>query len=207
VLYDRARESREAIAAELQEKTGATLIRPFDDPAIIAGQGTVGLEIAAGAAEAPIDIVLVPCSGGGLVAGTAVAIKAAFPDAAIYAVEPAGFDDTARSLAAGRREGVAQGATSFCDALLVPAPGEITFAINRSLLAGGLAVDDDGTAQAMAAAFAHLKLVVEPGGAVALADALSGRVDCRGKTVAVVCSGGNVDRETFALALERGSRG
>ena len=203
VLYDRARELREEVAAQIAARSGATTIPPFDDPLIIAGQGTVGLEIAAQAAALGVrlDAVLVPCSGGGLISGTAIALRERSPDTEVWAVEPEGFDDTARSLASGRRETVIAGADSFCDALLVPTPGRITFAINSRLLAGGLTIGDRDVAQAMAAAFRHLKLVVEPGGAIALAAVLGGAYECRGKTVAVVCSGGNVDPDTFAAAI------
>lgn len=203
LTYDRASESREEIASAIAARRGAALIPPFDNPFVIAGQGTTGLEIAeqAESAGAAPDIVLVPCSGGGLIAGIAIAIKERFPQAAIYAVEPEGYDDTARSLASGRREMVAAGAVSFCDALLVPSPGAITFPVNRRLLSGGLAVPDADTAKAMAFAFRHLKLVTEPGGAIALAAALSGRIDARDQTVVVVGSGGNVDPETFSRAI------
>lgn len=203
VSYDRASEDREAVAEGIAAATGAVIVPPYDHPLIIAGQGTVGLELAEQAAEqgATPDAVLVPCSGGGLIAGCAIAIKERWPDAAIHAVEPAGFDDTARSLASGHRESIAGGSETFCDALRVAMPGALTFAINRRLLAGGLAVSDAETGGAMAAAFRHLKLVVEPGGAVALAAALTGRFDCRDRTVAVVCSGGNVDAETFARVI------
>lgn len=203
VLYDRAKELREEVAAAIAARSGATMIPPFDDPLIIAGQGTVGLEIAAQAAALGVglDAVLVPCSGGGLISGTAIALRERSPDTEVWAVEPEGFDDTARSLVSGRRETVTAGADSFCDALLVPTPGRITFAVNSRLLAGGLTIADRDVAQAMAAAFRHLKLVVEPGGAIALAAVLSGAFECRGKTVAVVCSGGNVDPDTFAAAI------
>ena len=141
-LYDRATESREEIGAEIAARTGAALIRPYDDPRIIAGQGTVGLELAqqAKACGLELELALVPCGGGGLIAGCALALSAAFPGIALYAVEPAGLDDTARSLEAGARQTNAPGATSICDALLLPTPGELTFALNRRLLAGGLAV-------------------------------------------------------------------
>ena len=176
---------------------------PFDDPLIIAGQGTVGLEIAAQAAllDAKPDMALVPCSGGGLVAGCAIALAEYFPDIESHPVEPDGFDDMTRSLVSGRRETNRPGAQSFCDALLVQTPGRLTFDINSRLLAGGLTVSDENTARAMAAAFAHLKLVAEPGGAIALAAVLSGAIDCRDKTVAVVCSGGNVDSSLYAKAI------
>ncbi|NQU70603.1 MAG: threonine/serine dehydratase [Rhodospirillales bacterium] len=201
--YDRETESREDICREIADRNGAVIVPPFDDPLIIAGQGTVGLEIAAQTAllDAKPDMALVPCSGGGLVAGCAIALTEYFPDIAIHTVEPDGFDDMARSLVSGRRETNHQGAKSFCDALLVQTPGRLTFDINSRLLAGGLAVSDEDTARAMAAAFAHLKLVAEPGGAIALAAVLSGAIDCRGKTVAVVCSGGNVDSSLYAKAI------
>ncbi len=205
VLYERASRVREEVAKQIADQRGATVVPPFDHPWTIAGQGTVGLEIAAQAAAlgAELDAVLVPCSGGGLIAGCALALAERAPGAALYAVEPEGFDDTARSLAAGSRQEARPGARSFCDALLAPTPGELTFAINREHLAGGLAVSDHEVAQAMRLAFVYLKLVIEPGGATALAALASGKLDCRGKTVAVVASGGNVDAETFAAALAR----
>jgi threonine dehydratase len=205
VLYDRHREDREAIARSLVEQRGMTLVPPYDDPAIIAGQGTVGLEIArqAAALGVSLDLALTCCGGGGLTAGTAVALKALSPATAIHAVEPADFDDTGRSLRGGVRVSNAPGGKSFCDALLSPMPGVITFPLNRALLAGGLSVSDEEVAAAMAFAFRTLKLVVEPGGAVALAAVLSGKLPVRGKSVAVILSGGNVDWSTFREALDR----
>jgi threonine dehydratase len=202
-LYDREREVREEIAAEIAERTGAALVRSYDDPQIIAGQGTVGLEAVEQLREqgTVVDAVLVPCGGGGLIAGCSLALAAAFPEASICSVEPEGFDDTARSLAAGERVANAPGARSLCDALLAPTPGELTFALNRRLLTGGLMVTDAEVRRAMTAAFGHLKVVVEPGGAVALAAALSGRFDVRGRTVLVVLSGGNVDPAMYAEIL------
>jgi threonine dehydratase len=206
VLYDRYRDVREEVAERIRAERQATLVRPYDDPDIIAGQGTCGLEIArqAAALGASLDAALVCCGGGGLIAGTATALAALSPGTEVYAVEPAGFDDTTRSLAAGKRLGNDPEARSFCDALLAPEPGELTFAINRRLLSGGLVVDDGEVAEAMAYAFHTLKLVVEPGGAVALAALLAGRIEAGGKTVAVVLSGANVDAATYARAIGGG---
>jgi threonine dehydratase len=203
VLYDRDREDREAIARRIAEERGATTVKPFDDPRVIAGQGTAGLEIAEQAAEAGIsvDAVIVNCSGGGLVAGCAVALAALSPGTEIYSSEPAEYDDMARSLATGTRQSNPPGSRSFCDALMSPSPGAITFPIAKHLLAGGLSADDAAVAKAMALAFDRFKLVIEPGGAVSLACALLERERFRGRNVVVVASGGNVDRETFAKAL------
>ena len=205
VLYERSSESREAVGRQIAKDRGLTLVPPFDHPLIIAGQGTAGLELAeqAEAAGAALDAVLSPCGGGGLISGCSLAIRERCPGTEVYAVEPEGFDDTARSLAAGSRQRARDGATSFCDALLAPTPGALTFAINRDLLAGGLVVSDNEVARAMRLALIHLKLVAEPGGATALAAAIAGKYDCRGKTVAVIVSGGNVDPDTFSAALER----
>ena len=203
VMYDRETESREEIGERLAAARKATLVPSYDDPFIIAGQGTVGLEIAAQAREmdAKLDAVIVPCGGGGLISGCALALSEECPEAKLFAAEPEGFDDTARSLAASERLCNDPGGKTFCDALVLPTPGALTFSINRRLLAGGFALGDAETAGAMKAAFQYLKLVVEPGGAVALAAALTGAYDCRGKTVSVVCSGGNVDPGVFAAAL------
>ena len=205
VLYDRVRESREQIAMKLASGRGATLVPAFDDPHIIAGQGTVGLELMQQAAELDLtpDQVLVPCSGGGLVSGSAIAIRALAPAAAVYGVEPEAFDDTRRSLAAGTLLKNPPEARSICDALQSSPPGTLTFAINRELLAGILTVSDAEVETAMARAFRELRLVVEPGGAVALAAALAGRVPLAGRTTAIVLSGGNVDAATFVAALSR----
>ncbi|BCX17814.1 MAG: serine/threonine dehydratase [Geminicoccaceae bacterium] len=204
VLYDRVRESREAIGATIAERSGAAIVRPYDDPAVIAGQGTVGLEIVEQAMELGLvpDLAVVCCGGGGLIAGCATALRALLPDIRVYAAEPEGHDDTARSLARGERVANPPGVRSICDALLAPEPGELTFAINRRLLAGGLVVSDAEVRRAMALAFTELKVVVEPGGAVALAAVLAGRIDGRGKTVAVVLSGGNVDPDLYARVLQ-----
>lgn len=203
VPYDRRTESREEIARALVRQTGAVLVPSYDDPDVIAGQGSVGLEIVdqAVALGADIDQVLVPCGGGGLIAGVAMAIKAAKRDTRVYSVEPDAFDDHARSLAAGRRVANRPGLSSICDALLAPEPGELTFPINRCLLAGGVSVSDDEVQAAMAFAFRYLRLVVEPGGAVALAAALFRKVETSALTTVIVISGSNVDPDLHVRTL------
>ncbi len=203
VPYDRYTEDREAMGLELQAKHGATLVRPYDDPDIIAGQGTIGLEIAeqCGALGIKPDAVIVCCGGGGLVSGTALALSQAMPGVPVYSAEPKDFDDTKRSLESGRRESNDPKARSICDALLAATPGEMTFALNSRLLKGGLAVSDDEARAAMATAFLELKLVLEPGGAVAIASVLSGKYPIKGRTVVAVASGGNVDPAQFAQVL------
>lgn len=203
VLYDRQKDDREAIGAEIAGRTGAVIVPPYDDADIMAGQGTVGLEIVEQAKDlgVTLDAVIAASSGGGLVAGVATAVKSLSPNTAVYAGEPAGFDELARSLASGQPESNAPGATSICDALQVVKPGKLTFPINLSLLSGSLVVNDDEVLQAMKAAFQHLRLVVEPGGAVPLAALLARKLDVAGKTIAVVLSGGNVDTHVFIRAL------
>ena len=195
VTYDRLRDDREAIGQKIQAETGATLIPPYDHPDVIAGQGTLALELAADAKEAglTLDSLLVPAGGGGMVAGCALALAAVSPATKIYAVEPQGWDDTGRSLRTGRRESNDMQGSKLCDALLAATPGELTFPINQKYLAGGFAVTDDEVRAAQAFAARHLKLVVEPGGAVALAALLAGRIDAAGATVGIVLSGGNAD--------------
>ena len=203
VLYDRDREDREAIARDIAGKRGATLVPPYDDPMVIAGQGTVGREIAEDLAALGIDpdVVVVPVSGGGLVAGVATAIKARFPKAMVISAEPEGFDDHARSLRAGKREAHGASGRTICDALMALTPGEITFAINSRLLAKGVTASDAEVVAAVAFAFRELKLVVEPGGAVGLAAVLAGHVEARGKNVVIVLSGGNVDADLYAKLI------
>ncbi len=200
VLYDRDREDREAIASGIAAKRGATLVRPYDDPFVIAGQGTVGREIAEDLAALGIapDIVVAPASGGGLVAGIATAVKARFPQAMLMSAEPEAFDDHARSLRAGKREPHRAQGRTVCDALMASIPGELTFAINSRLLAKGLTASDAEVGVAVGFAFRELKLVVEPGGAVGLAALLAGRIETGGKNVVIVLSGGNVDADLFA---------
>ena len=204
VAYDREREDRREIARALAERAGRAMVEPFDDPDVIAGQGTVGLEIAeqtAGLGCRP-DAVVAPVGGGGLIAGIGLGLDAREKGVPLVGVEPAAYDDTRRSLESGRREANPPGRRSICDALAVPTPGELTFALNRRRLETCLAVGDDDVRTAMAVAFAHFRLVVEPGGAVALAAVLSGRISCRDRVIVVVASGGNVDRGTFVDALD-----
>lgn len=204
ILYDRYTGDREAIARELARERNAEVVPSYDHPDIIAGQGTVGLEIVRQCRELGLtpDRVLIPCSGGGLAAGSAVAIRGLSPATAVHSVEPEAFDDTRRSLAAGERVTNDPAARSICDALLAPLPGELTFPLHRRLLAEGLAVSDEEVREAMRFAFRHLKLVVEPGGAVALAAVLAGKVALHGSVTVVVLSGGNVDPALFA-AVQR----
>lgn len=205
VLYDRATEDRDAIGSALAAERGLTLIRPFDEPLVIAGQGTTGLEIAQQAREEGIDRaeVLVCCGGGGLTAGIALALAARGPGLRVRPVEPAGFDDTARSLEAGRRLRNAAPTGSVCDAIITPEPGMITFPILQRLCGPGLVVTDDEALYAMVLAFSHLRIVLEPGGAVALAAALFRPDALSGPAVIAVASGGNVDAGLFQDALSR----
>jgi threonine dehydratase len=205
VTYDRATESREEIASRYMKERGAVMVPPFEHPDIIAGQGTAGLELAEEAAMRGVrlDDVLVCCSGGGLTAGVALAMEAKSPGTKVHSVEPAGFDDYARSLRSGRIEKNPKASGSICDALMSPSPGEMTFAINSRLLGGGLAVTDAEAAEAVRFAFEVLKLVVEPGGAVALAAVLSRKIAIEGRTVGVIASGGNCDSALYARILRR----
>ncbi len=200
ITYDRYTGDREAIARAIAAERDAVIVPSYDHEYIIAGQGTVGLEIAeqSAAIGRPADQVLICCGGGGLSSGSAIALTARLPGISVHTVEPRDFDDTARSLACGERVTVDPAARSICDALLAPTPGAMTFEINKRLIGEGLAVSDDEVRDAMRFAFRYLKLVVEPGGAVALAAVLSGKIDAAGKTTAVVLSGGNVDRDLFA---------
>ncbi|MCR6643094.1 MAG: threonine/serine dehydratase [Terricaulis sp.] len=194
ITYDRVNESREAIGAKVSGERGLALIKPFDDPFVIAGQGTAGREIGE---EISPDIVLCPGSGGGLASGIAIAL----PQAKLFAIEPEGHDDITRSLKSGKRERNAPGIRSICDGLLTEEMGDITYEIARTRFAGALSIPEIEVKRAMAFAFRNLKLVLEPSGAIALAAALTGAVEIKGKTVAVIASGGNVDQPTFIDAL------
>jgi threonine dehydratase len=207
VLYDRFTESREEISAAIAAERGAVVVPSFDDFHVIAGQGTVGLEAAQQLQDIgeTADVLLCPVSGGGLIAGVALAFERLSPTTAIHSVEPEGFDDHARSLAAGERVSNAPGQNSISDALLAPMPGELTFAINRRLLNSGLAASDSAALAALGFGFRHLRLVLEPGGSLGLAALLSGRLDLGGRCALVVASGGNVDAPLYARALLGGA--
>ena len=209
VTYDRASESREEIAARIAAERGAVIVPPFEHRDVIAGQGTVGLEFAQQAAEmgANLDDVLVPASGGGLTAGVALALEAKSPATRAHTVEPEGFEDHLLSLKSGRRERNARMSGSICDALLSPMPGEMTFAINRPRLGAGVVVSDAEACRAVRFAFAELKLVVEPGGAVALAAVLTGKIETRDRTIGVIASGGNVDAALYAGIIAAATSG
>jgi threonine dehydratase len=203
IAYDRRREKREEIAARLAAEKGAVVVPSFDDPHIVAGQGTTGLEIAdaASAAGVRLDAVLVPCSGGGLASGIALALSVASPGTRLFTVEPEGYDGARLSLASGERMSAPGTRDTIADALMSPQPGSIPFALLKACAAGGVAVSDAALEHAVGFAAMTLKLVVEPGGAAALAGLLSGAFDARGKTVAVVLSGGNIDPEMLARCI------
>ncbi len=204
VLYDRATEDRDVIGARLSKERGLTLIRPFDEPLVIAGQGTIGLELAEQAAEEGIKDadILVPTGGGGLASGIALAVEARAPDLRVRTCEPAGFDDVARSLKSGSIERNSGFSGSVCDAILTPQPGNVTFPILSRLCKPGIVVSDEEVLQTVVLAFGRLKILVEPGGAVALAAALF-HGETLGDTVIAVASGGNIDRDIFRLAMDR----
>lgn len=203
-FFDRATTDREALAPRLAAERGAVVLPPFDHPDVIAGQGTLALELIEDAALAglALDDLAVCTGGGGLIAGCALAAEGASPTTRVHAVEPEGWDDTKRSLEAGERLRNDGAGETICDALLSMRPGEITFAINQPRLAGGVVVTRAEVFRAMRFAFEHLKIVAEPGGAVALAALLAGKLPAKGRVIGVVVSGGNVDPAVFAEALK-----
>ena len=204
-IYDRYTESREDIAQQIALETGATLVPAFDDPSVMAGQGTCGLEIVQqfrDQGKVP-DYLLVPCSGGGLLAGVSLAVTANFPATRILGVEPEGFDDHGKSWRSGKRQTNASDKKSICDALLAPTPGVLTWQINSKTADGFLAVTDDEVAHAISFAQQILKLVIEPGGAVTLAALLQGKIDVQGKTICIILSGGNIDSELLSECLKK----
>jgi len=199
VEYDRNQESREEIAGNIADETGATLVPAFEDFDVMAGQGTAGLEIVKqlNLKREELDTFLSPCGGGGLLAGTSIAIKGTLPSVRIYGVEQEQYDDHARSKVAGHRVQINGNTPTMCDALMATIPGEMTWSVNRETVDDFLVVSEDSVAFAVAFAFRYLKLVVEPGGAVGLAALLDKKIDISGKTAAVILSGGNIDNETF----------
>lgn len=204
VLFDRNTESREAISNRIAAERGAVVVPSYDDPHIIAGQGTAGLEFArqVEAAGRPLDALICCTGGGGLISGVALAFEALSPRTAIWMAEPEAHDDWARSLEGGAIVANAPGTRSICDAILTPEPGKLTFAIGQRLFAGGLRVSDADVRDAMRSAFRHLKIVAEPGGAAALAAALHRLpADLKGKRVGVLVTGGNVDTAEFTAIL------
>jgi len=205
VLYDRNTEDRAAIAKKIVAERGATLVPPYDDPLIIAGQGTIGAEIVEDLARLSLkpEIVIIGASGGGLAAGISLGVKSKVPSAKFYAVEPEGFDDTLRSFASGKREANARMSGSICDALLSNTPGELTFPITRELIGQGTTVTDEEVGNAVRYAFHELKLVVEPGGVIGLAALLAGKIAVKGKVVVAILSGANVDPELFGRLIAK----
>jgi len=205
VYFDRATESREAIGQQIAREEGRVLVPPYEDPHVIAGQGTSGreamMQLAAQGLSA--DHVVCCAGGGGLIAGVGLAVKAMSPNTRVWAAEPAGFDDLRHTLETGERRPNERLTGSVCDAIITPIHGELTWKLNSTQLAGGLAITDDEALDAVAQAWRHLKVVVEPGGAAALAAILSGKLDVKGQTVVVLATGGNVDKDVFAQALER----
>lgn len=203
VPYDRETEDRAAIAEKIVAERGATLVPPYDDPLIIAGQGTIGREIVDDLALLSLtpDIVVVGASGGGLAAGISLGVKSLVPQAKFYTVEPEGFDDTLRSFVSGQREHNERKSGTICDALMSNTPGELTFPITQRLIGEGITATDAEVMRAVRYAFNELKLVVEPGGAIGLAALLAGRLDVKGKVVVGILSGGNVDAELFARII------
>ncbi len=204
VTYPRAEELGDDAAKRIQTETNRVMVPPSEDSRVMAGAGTVGLELhhQALACNADLDAILVPCGGGGLTATTAIVMAELRPATKVYAAEPELFDDTCRSLVAGKRLANPKGRKTICDAIMTPTPGKTTFSINKTHLAGGFSVTDDQVRTAMKCAFDDYKSVVEPGAAVGLAAVLSGKIDIKGKTIAVILTGGNVDATTFCAALK-----
>jgi threonine dehydratase len=203
VLYDRDTEDRAAIAKNIMQERGATLVPPFDDPFVIAGQGTAGLEIIEDLTKLGLkpDLAVIGASGGGLAAGISLAMKTQIPETVFYTAEPDGFDDTLRSFRSGQRERNARMSGTICDALMTERPGELTFPIMSKLIGQGVTATDEEVGRAVAFAWRELKLVVEPGGAIGLAALLAGKLDVKGKVVVAVLSGGNIDPDLFCRLI------
>lgn len=204
-LYDRHNESREQIAADIAADSGAVLVPAFDDLDIIAGQGSCGLELMQQlrARNLRADWLLSPAGGGGLLSGVTVAAKGMDPDIRVCGVEPENFDDHRLSREAGERVKISGTAPTLCDSLMATTPGEITWSINGELVDQFVAVNEEEVEHAISFAFRYLKLVIEPGGAVALAALLQSKLPVKGKQAAFIMSGGNIDKETFCRCLEK----
>jgi len=204
ITYDRTKETREEVAERAGGERNLVMVPPNEDARVLAGAGTVALELVrqAGPVDASLDAVLVPCGGGGLTAATALVMEALSPATKVYGVEPELFDDTRRSLAAGERLANPKGRKTICDAIMTDMPGDLTFSINRDRLSGVLTVTDDEVRSAMKFAFDHYKMVIEPGATVGLAAVLSGKIDIKGKNIAVIATGGNVDAASYCAALK-----
>ncbi len=201
ILYDRQKETRESIAARIAENAPVAIIPPGDHPLIIAGQGTVAVEALSQIGDRDVDIVMVPCGGGGLSAGTCLGVEASKSKAEVWAAEPSDFDDTMRSMLSGNRESNKALTGSICDALLAPTPAELPFMINKRRVSNVVTATDEEVLAAMRFAYEEFRIVVEPGGAVALAALLADPSNAKGRTIIVVASGGNVDNEVFMRAL------
>jgi threonine dehydratase len=204
ITFDRDTESSDDVVERVRQETGRIIVPPSAHPLVLAGAGTAALELLdqAHAFEAELDAVLVPCGGGGLTAATAAVMAEASPKTRVYAAEPTLFDDTRRSLESGRRIANPTGQRTICDAIMTPIPGELTFSINRDLLAGGATATDTEVRRAMRFVYDHFRMVTEPGAVVGLAAILNGQVPIAGRTVATVITGGNIDCARFAALLE-----
>jgi threonine dehydratase len=200
VTYDRDTQGSGDVVAQIRADTGRIEVPPSAHPQVLAGSGTAALELFEDAGA--VDTVVVPCGGGGLTAATALVMAEAAPQTQVFAAEPELFDDTRRSLAAGRRIGNPKGQRTICDAIMTPIPNEVTFAINRDLLAGGVVASDAEVRHAMRFAFEHFKIVTEPGAVVGLAAILAGRVAIKGRSVATMITGGNIDSNRFGDLLQ-----
>lgn len=207
VAYDRYSEDREAIARGIAAERGMTIAPSYDHPAIIEGQGTLALEATRQATElgARFDLFAVPCGGGGLAAGCALILEELSPETAVWIAEPEGYDEAWASIRAGRRLTADVARRTIFDAIATPSPGALTFPTLQRRVKGGATVTEDDAAAALAFAFKHLKLVLEPGGAAALAALLAGKIDARGCTLGLVLSGGNIDPALFSRLLSRAS--
>ncbi|MGR3660301.1 MAG: threonine ammonia-lyase [Paracoccaceae bacterium] len=200
VTFERDHEDSADVVARIQNETGRIEVPPSAHSQVLAGAGTAALELLEQAGE--MDAILVPCGGGGLTAATTVVMAEASPKTQVFAAEPALFDDTRRSLEAGKRIANPKGQRTICDAIMTPIPNEVTFPINRALLAGGVVASDKEVRTAMRFAFEHFKIVTEPGAVVGLAAILSGQVAIAERTIATIITGGNISATRFTTLLE-----